>query len=367
MLKSFYIKNFRIFRQLEIKSLSHVNLIVGKNNVGKSTFLEAIRIYASRASQDVLFDLTDRRQENWFKGKPVDVKTSTLETLRHLFFNHQLPKMGEEGIFLSEEPSIPKFHINLMPYQIQQEQGLLRKVPVALDALKSNGEIPDIVSSIIVHEEGKKPRLIDLKVFDNKLFSIPLEDNTIPCQSIPMKKNRDHSIAQLWDLTSLTPLKSEVISGLNLIERRITDITFVQPNGNQSGSLRIPLVKLEGIDEPLPMKTLGDGVNHLFEILLCLVNSKNGFLLIDELENGLHWTVQPKVWEIIFQLAERLNVQVFATTHSYDCVKSFGNIWNQYPELGSAFRLESKQDNIKATEYTLERLMDSLESAIYVR
>ncbi len=367
MLKSFYIKNFRIFRELQIKSLSRVNLIVGKNNVGKSTFLEAIRIYASRVSQDVLFELIDRRQENWFKEKPLDMKNLTLENLRHLFFKHQLPEIGEEGILLSEAPYIKEFHIKLMPYQVQQEQGVLRKVPVDLDSLKSDGEIPDVFSSIVVHEEGKNLRLIDLKVFENKLFSIPLKDNTVSCQSIPMKKKRDHSIAQLWDATSLTPLKSEVISGLNLIEPRISDISFVQPNGNQSGSIRIPLVKLEGIDEPLPMKTLGDGVNHLLEILLCLVNSKNGCLLIDELENGLHWTVQSKVWEVIFQIAEKLNIQVFATTHSYDCVKSFGKIWNQYPESGSVFRLESKQDNIKATEYTLEQLMDSLESEIYIR
>ncbi len=56
---------------------------------------------------------------------------------------------------------------------------------------------------------------------------------------------------------------------------------------------------------------------------LALVNSSNGFLLIDEFENGLHYSVLHKVWKLIFRLAKDLNVQVFATTHSHDCVTAF--------------------------------------------
>jgi len=54
-------------------------------------------------------------------------------------------------------------------------------------------------------------------------------------------------------------------------------------------------------------------MTHLFHLIFALVNAKDGFLLIDEFENGLHYTVQPKVWELIFKLAKALNVQVFAS------------------------------------------------------
>lgn len=83
-------------------------------------------------------------------------------------------------------------------------------------------------------------------------------------------------------------------------------------------------VKIEGIDEPLPLKSMGDGITRLFHIIVALVNARNGILLIDEFENGLHWSVQPKVWDIVFQLSEKLNVQVFATTHSHESNISIG-------------------------------------------
>ena len=64
-------------------------------------------------------------------------------------------------------------------------------------------------------------------------------------------------------------------------------------------------------------------MNRLFELALSLVNAEDGVLLVDEFENGLHYSVQPDVWRMIFALAQKLSVQVFATTHSRDTVRSF--------------------------------------------
>ena len=66
---------------------------------------------------------------------------------------------------------------------------------------------------------------------------------------------------------------------------------------------------------------MGDGINRILTIILAMVNCENGYLLIDEFENGLHYSVQEKLWEIIFYLAKRLNIQVFATTHSNDTIE----------------------------------------------
>ena len=148
-------------------------------------------------------------------------------------------------------------------------------------------------------------------------------------------------------------------------------IAFVENSGNdfrtRENGQRIALVKIKGIDEPLPLKSMGDGMTRLFHIIVALVNARNGLLLIDEFENGLHWSVQPKVWDIVFQLSERLNVQVFATTHSRDCIKGFYDAWNNYPTLGAFFRLDEKNESIKATEYTSESLSDSIDMDVEVR
>ena len=51
-MKSLYIKNFKNIRELKLPRIGRVNLIVGKNSVGKSTLLEAISLYLSNANDD---------------------------------------------------------------------------------------------------------------------------------------------------------------------------------------------------------------------------------------------------------------------------------------------------------------------------
>ena len=181
----------------------------------------------------------------------------------------------------------------------------------------------------------------------------------------------NRKLAALWDLTSLTNLESEIISALCLIDNRVSGVAFVEDisnsGNNRSGNNRIPLVKIEGIDEPLPLKSMGDGMTRLLHIIVALVNAQNGLLLIDEFENGFHWSIQPKVWDIVFQLSKKLNVQVFATTHSRDCVAGFDYAWQKYPLLGAFFRLDAKDEFIKATEYTPETLTDAIDMDVEVR
>lgn len=170
-------------------------------------------------------------------------------------------------------------------------------------------------------------------------------------------------------MTSLTDLGNDVIHALKLIEPRVTGVAFVEDTTslNRSGDSRIPLVKIEGIKEPLPLKSMGDGMTRLFHIIVALVNSKDGILLVDEFENGLYWKVQPRVWEVVFQLADRLNVQVFATTHSRDCIRAFDEIWNKYPQSGAFFRLDARPEGVKITEYNAETLTDAIETDVEVR
>ncbi len=94
-------------------------------------------------------------------------------------------------------------------------------------------------------------------------------------------------------------------------------------------------------------------MQRMFGIALALVNSRNGILLVDEIENGLHYSAQPDVWRLIFRLASRLNVQVFATTHSWDCIEAFQE---DTQNAGLLIRLESKKGKIVATLFDEQEL-----------
>jgi AAA15 family ATPase/GTPase len=379
MLDSLQIINFRLFQHLEVERLNRVNLIVGRNNSGKSTFLEAVELYVSNAASTVLLDLVESRQETWFSEAQPQLHNSTGNSVRHLFFGHKLPQVGEQGILLGEVSSNTKLHIGAAAYQNKNDdEGTLRKIRVSSFQLDLFDEDLSNVEVFLVAEEGEKTRrlfrldrdLRDMRRYSSRsLYERQESEFKSTWQIVSTENMPNRKLAALWDLTSLTNLESEVISALKLIDSRVNGVAFVEDvSQRRSGdNHRIPLVKIEGTDEPLPLKSMGDGMTRLFHIIVALVNAQNGILLIDEFENGLHWSVQPKVWDIVFQLAEKLNVQVFATTHSRDCIEGFDSAWNKYPALGAFFRLDAKDGFIRATEYTSETLTDAIDMDVEVR
>jgi AAA15 family ATPase/GTPase len=379
MLKSFQISNFRLFQHLEIGRLNRVNLIVGKNNAGKSTFLEAVALYASNASPSVFLNLVESRQENWVSEAQPQSQNFSGNSIRHLFFDRELPQIGSQGILLGEVSSKTKLHISVAAYQnIDDDEDTIRKIRVSGVQLDLLNEDPSSFEVFLVAEENAKTRRLfrldreDIKDIRRNIsmgmYQRQHSDFKLSWELVSTEKMSNRRLAALWDLTSLTNLETDVISSLCIIDSRVSGVAFVEDiSQKRSGENRIPLVKLEGIDEPLPLKSMGDGMTRLFHIIVALVNAQNGLLLIDEFENGLHWSIQPRVWDIVFQLAEKLNVQVFATTHSRDCVQGFDSAWNKYPTLGAFFRLDAKDGSIRATEYTAETLTDAIDMDVEVR
>ncbi|MBM0743506.1 AAA family ATPase [Phormidium sp. CLA17] len=377
MLESIQVSNFRLFQHLEVGRLNRVNLVVGKNNAGKSAFLEAVELYASNASPTVLFNLVKSRQETWVSEAQPQSQNFTGNSVRHLFFRHKLPQVGEQGILLGEVFSDTKLHIGVAAYQNKNDdEGTIRKIRVPGVQLGLFDEDLSNVEVFLVAEEGEKTRRLfrlDRDVRDTRRISSRMlyerqDEFKYPWQSVPTENMPNRRLAALWDLIGLTDLGSEIISALGLIDNRVSGVSFVEDISNgRSDDGRIPLIRIEGIDEPLPLKSMGDGMTRLFHIIVALVSAQNGLLLIDEFENGLHWSVQPKVWNIVFQLSEKLNVQVFATTHSRDCIEGFDSAWNKYPDLGAFFRLDVKDGLIRATEYTSETLTDAIDMDVEVR
>jgi predicted ATPase len=113
---------------------------------------------------------------------------------------------------------------------------------------------------------------------------------------------------------------------------------------------------------------MGDGTYRVFGLALALVRASGGVLLIDEVENGLHHSVQEEVWRALFSLSVRLDVQVFATTHSWDAVVGFQAAANQSSTKGMLYRLEREPDGgIYAERYTEEEVAVAADHQIEVR
>ncbi len=307
MLNSLYIKNFRQFKELKIEHLGQVNLLVGKNNSGKTCLLEALWIYASHAAPSVLRMIISEREEYWEHSASWKHDSPPIpphkHPIRYLFHGYQ---WTEEDI----------------------EIGLL---------------------------EPAQERII----LNNESLNWQEPFPNFKCQFLSTRPIDTKTIADLWDSVLLTPLEELIIKAVRLVDSKIQKIAVTR-------SSEIPIVVYE--DERLPLKNLGDGISRVFHIILSLVNARDGFLLIDEFENGLHWKVQPKLWEMIFNLAEKLNVQVFATTHSQDCVQGFHTVWDTQEDKGSFHRLHHRSDfGTVATPYRCETLANALEMDVEMR
>lgn len=108
-------------------------------------------------------------------------------------------------------------------------------------------------------------------------------------------------------------------------------------------------------------------MNRIFEMTLGLVNSKNGIFLIDEIENGVHYSVQSKLWSFIFQIAARMQIQVFATTHSWDCIEAFQKAASAHPAQGALIRLYDQEGKISAHTFDEHQLEILTRESIEVR
>jgi hypothetical protein len=109
-------------------------------------------------------------------------------------------------------------------------------------------------------------------------------------------------------------------------------------------------------------------MRHLLMIALLLVSARGGVLLIDEMDTGLHYTVMVDLWRLVFKMAEKLDVQVLATTHSLDCITAFSEAWSEAKESdGLYLRLRRKGEQIRTVIYTAEELRIAIEQGIEVR
>lgn len=370
MIKTFEVENFRLFDQIKIKRISNVNLIVGKNNAGKSALLEALLLYVSKVSPDVIMKLISSRQEHWTPSLESYSGRLATNPIRHLFKNHKLPSLTESGFKLSSENDVDSIHVKTAAFiQEETEQHTIRrKLTLAeLEYFES-----DSYEVYLISEHGENtlrvlPLQDSFKDIRRKMMFRGTKSDTSPYQFVPTIGIDDYTVASLWDNISLTDLESEVIKGLKLLDQSVSAIAFVASDASREPSVRIPLVKMENVEEPVPLKSLGDGMTHVFQIILALVSSKNGTLIIDEFENGLHWSIQQDVWRMVFELSDKLNVQVFSSTHSTDCVKGFEKAWSANEDKGAFLRVYKEDGAASLKEYDLELLRDSIETEVEVR
>ncbi len=371
-LPSLSISGFRGIDHLVIPQLGRVTLLAGRNGVGKTTVLDAVRIYATRGRQIVLHELLERREE-FAVGLDEDHNPGVFPDYAALFHGRAAtqaqpitigPKHGRDDLRI--EVSAPG---DWTPEQRGLFADHVTEADVQAVKIVYRKKERLLPSFLAVNERGanwsrqRYFRSLQRGRFDNGEWPV------IECESLGPGLLSNSTLARFWDNVALTEEEDLSIRALKLIGDSIDRVAVVGDDERRyRGDGRRVVVKLRDHPRPVPLKSLGDGVTRMFAAGLALANSRDGFLVVDEAENGIHYSVQKDFWRMVLGAAHQNNVQVLATTHSWDCVTGFARAAAEVKDVeGVLVRLERDGEKVRAVEYTGEDLETAAEQGIEVR
>lgn len=313
------IENFRCFRKLRVDGLAQVNLIVGANNAGKTVLLEAIEAVASRDSPFALHRASLERNE-YRHRRGADEELVELD-LRHWFHGHSIAPGATLYLRAAGDHDLAASRgIETVP----ADERSPRYVPGGLRLVSRQ---PPTLKRPDIHHETRVAMTTDgwLKtVIPPALHSLELEP---PVGFVPTNRIVPGQLAKLWTKVELTPAEERTVDALRLIEPQIERIAISESDGAK--------VLLRGAKNPVPLGSLGEGVSRILTLALHLALTSGGFLLIDEIENGLHWSVMPKIWRFLVEAAVADQTQIFAATHSKDWLEGLADLHRNNPELAA--------------------------------
>ncbi len=277
MLTRLEVHGYRTFYELTVEPLGRLNLVVGRNDVGKTAFVEAV---------DILVRSEDPRS--------LEAILADRGEILSLAGGSGVGEYDFSGLFHGRAPLPGGFSIS----------GVMDGAAVNFRApVRSQG-----------HESGTGPGA------HASSAGPPRVGRLIRIGPSRLSPQRLH---ELWDRVALTVEEDRVFAALRLIDADIEEATVLADPGE--GTVR-PFIKLRSHPERVPLATLGGGVGRLFELALAASTlDAGGILLVDEIDTGLHHRVLESMWRFVFEETRRRELQLIATTHSLDCLRGLAS------------------------------------------
>lgn len=372
------IEGFRGIDALSIPSLGRVTLLAGKNSIGKTTVLDAVGVYAAGGGLPALHNLLLDREEVHSEFDE-DGDTILLPDWRGLFYNRDV----SQSACISIGPEDPSKKLTIRPTVPDRAQASMFAPTLDnlhVQALKAEyGYDRERVALWETSFDVRPPSHFRVHRRSTSAYVQPaslsfIEEGEPPpatgCEFLGPDLLGNNDLARLWDGVTLTDDEERAVGALQLVfgtyvERLAMvgdDMTYQGRPGRRA------VVRLRGQSRPVPLRSLGDGAVRLFGVAMALSNSRSGFLLVDEAENGIHYSLQKEFWNMVIRTAHDNDVQVFATTHSSDCIRGFAQAAVECEEEeGVLVRLSRQHGELRAVVYPEDELAIAAEQGIEVR
>ena len=370
MINNLIIEGYRGFQRFEMSGLSRINLFVGTNNSGKTSALEALYLLVTNSDPQTLWKICQSRGELRMPEQlPQRPMQPELE-LGHLFNGHQINLGSSFQITASNSNPIRTSILKITEAKIEDNPQLflmaLNEAPDQVGARLAlsiqNGS--DRIASIpITHRGSINQGAINL--LTNMIANQPVNALQSPLINAQYVSNASLTFPELnssWGNIVLTEDENRVIRALQYLDSDIERIAAINSpffGIQQRGGF---VIKMRNVDQPIPIGSLGDGVWRMLALAIALIRSRNGILIVDEIDTGLHYSVMTSMWKMIVEASKTYNVQVFATTHSNDCIKALASI--DEDEI-SIHRIEP--ENKHSVQYSADEMRSAAEHNIEVR
>lgn len=323
LLSSFEVVHYRGIDGLTLPCLSHANLVTGVNGVGKTALLEAIWLFMGRYNPAILWNANVIRSTSPVLN-PID-RLSGNELVLHGSENgsHHRFRIKFEAVSDMARPAKigSTARENIMQPPVVGQLPVVGRIDTYIDDELSKGEIGGMQPTpwgLVIHENPTAPEVRPSCIIESTKFQLETPDEYLQRYSDIVRGNR----------------KKELVKAVNLILPRVKDLEILT---GKTGESYVSAITTDG--RILPLQDLGGGVVRLYRMLLDFFTSRNGILLVDEMENGIHHSVLEEVWSHVRLWMQEWNVQLVATTHSAECIDAAVEAFADAPENLSIHKL----------------------------
>jgi len=363
------ISHFRGIDTARLEGIKQVNLITGRNNSGKTSILEAMFVLSGMSNPRLLLNINAFRK----------LKFDNDNNLKYIFNNVEL----NEPIKLQGTISGIVRSATITPHTEMMQDILLKNkdLPHFFDQRAATNPSMQVTDLLQLEQSSLQNKIeeidgINISFKNNsdkeqKVY-INFKDGRIKYSNTYKEKLSTKYLDSQITLTdvgsdlSLVVKKKQIkniVDILKRIEPHLLDIQIANDN-----SIYCDI----GKDELLPINIMGDGIRHTLAVLSAMYDMQNGVIFIDEVENGLHYSSIKIFWQAVLRLADELDVQIVATTHSYEAVKALKEASkmlpgkNPYKEI-AFFRIEKEDSKTTVIHYDYETFITSLDEGYEVR
>lgn len=311
-IKSIEINQYRGIKKLNVSDFSKINLLVGDNNSGKTTFLEAIQLLFVKSQLSSVKSIINQRTV-------LNLNDNSFYSSFIKMFNvEQDENQLEFNIYAESNKGTIEFEMRGREKAVSGDEALQMSTMSSRQKAyykKSSTFIPETVKMFtgsIISKNGNKPIEKDIRFtsLDNAIAG-------------PVTKKEVHYIPSfghlrfdlLQNIVDNPEYKKLAISILKQFDESIADICYTKAD---DGSFMETIITENGIN--MPFSVYGDGIKKILYILNKLFDATDSILLIDEIETGLHKKYYDTLFPVVFALASKLNVQLFIATHSMEAI-----------------------------------------------